>query len=584
MTTQSTPAPPPVTSLSAPQVRVLLKTIRAHQANLNSAHDDARLLAHHRLRPAYVIDFDLIYRYIFEYDRYPDWPQEFEYLLRRPDTAYIIGPGTLTEIDALRQGIDPSVPARQRFAGTRASGIALARLHELLSLPNVETAPPVGIDDSTFALVMAAMDRTRRGATDANRADALNTAAVVYLRRNAKELELDYFPYLLTGTKPLLNEESWDPGSGLPVSRDPGAAIYSQVLTEAFPDPAEAMRHTIEMSLKGAQAEHELKLSAAYMDPGNYAHDTDWERTLSEGSVTDGLRHQLQTLTSYVHDPVVYRCQRVYDNAHRAAATLAQQRAVFHDANVESTPRRLFDLIAAITAALALDNGHGRGIGSLWSRVLHLERSEHVGYVRFELFDQGSGRIGTPYVSIDVQPGEPPLYVMRWSSSLDAANVVHALSDTFADLGVEKVELSLCASDAIYEAAPDIPVTLEAITASLATSASNADDATDGNAPEDPGPIRWLRLDSPDLDLYADLTARVPQDAQIGLFAHDLRTQRFVTFFAATSARYVFATWLREALIEITRSSSDGKLPRRTRHKFRSSEVARTAAKAAAEE
>lgn len=536
-----------VNSLSARQVDLLLRTVRAHHAHLSTAHEDAR-----RDRPpGYLIDFDLLYRYMFDYDSYPDWSQELEYLLARSDTTYLVGPGTRIEIDKLMRRLRHDSPDMRRPADPAVAEEGLARLDALMGLPNLESNSPPDIDRPSFDLVKAALDRSRpRGTRGANRADALNWAAVMYLRQHADELGLAYFPYLLTGTIPLLNEAALDPRTSVAVSRNPADAIYSHVVRQVFPDASSALKHTIHMAFVLARAEHTLCTSEAYLTPKAFQREPDWERTISEDRVGEDLRAQLGQLAGFVHDPVVYEAQRVYDNAHLAATSLAQQRRPIARDTSEK-PRKLFDLIAAITAALAASDHVTGGLKSLWDAVLQVRETKHAEFHTYELIDRDSTLPDSPYMTVEIhnKSDDHHLMVMRWPTSLDPTRVVEIFSQSFARHALDHVDLIIGTPEREFYFDAAMPLTLAELTAGMEE--VNADDASHCS-PE----IAWIRLNSPAFDLYADVTPRPPRDARIGVFATEVDPLHVTDLYGGTSARYLFSTWITEALTHILTASS----------------------------
>jgi hypothetical protein len=501
------------------------------------------------LRPAYLLDFELLYRYMFETDTHPVWSNALAYLLRCDETSYLIGPGTRLEIDRFLERLHkPRGHARDRLPGPPE--LALTRLERILALPNVVSEIIPGLDDTTYRLVKQSLDVSRRRSSQVpNQADALNWAYVVYLRRDDVEANLHYFPYLLTGTRLLLDEQALDPESGIPISRTPQAAIYSEILRQAHPEPVDAMRHTVEMAWDSSQIERDLRLTPAYTDPARFRHEADWEQVVREQRISAGLRTQLETLAKYVADPVMYEAQRVFDNAYVAATNHAQLDGSYA-ARVRETPRRLFDLITAIAG----DDSDGGGLASLWHTVLVLEVTRAPEFTMIELFDRTGRSVPAPYLAVEVHPpaiGRTlPLFVMRWPSSRDAAGLVTAFTNVLAENHVEDISLTLGTSTHVFEFDVALPITFDEMREALADAAGpDSDEAGVVSRRE----LDWFRADSPGFDLYADVQAPVPQDALVGVFGERLTELSITTLYADTSSRYIFSAWLREALLEIGR-------------------------------
>lgn len=585
----TTPSPK-VISFSANQVDLLLRTLRAHNAYLRAAHEDARNSIRYGLRPGYVLDFDLLYRYMFEYSKYPNWPHELDYLLSRADTQYIIGPGTQLEIDALMRRFRRRGPSTISRLDADATLLGLDRLDALLSLPNVQIDTPPDVDQEAYELVKGALDRTRRRKQDANRADALNWAAVVALRRRAVTESLDYLPYLLTGTPPLLVEEPWDPAFELPVSRAPEAAIYSEVLCDLFPEASSALRHTVDMALAGAAAQHSLYSSPAYVSLFGFEEEPDWERAVADDRVTPVLRQQLNALAPFVNDPVVYEAQRLYDTAHLGTVSFAQRRS---DTNAQS-PRRLFDLISGINAALSAADQSTGGLRSLWRTVLRFDPVAYASYTAFRLLDSDASVVKSPYLTVEVHPAsagaELPTYIMRWFTSVDASTLVDSCSALFSRRKITQASLVVGGAAGTFEFEAELPINLAEIGEAVSDCADReeamgrferrlgdrsdipesyaelaariGDQSSTLVSPwESRSDVSWLRLNSSELDVYADLVAPLPREPALGVFTRDPVATDVVGMYCGTSARYLFAAWLCEALAHMVDRVERGHLP-----------------------
>lgn len=412
-----------VVSLSSEQVGRMLQTLDLHRKMLQVGHEDARRLAHKGLRPGYLLDFELIFRYMFRAEQRPDLVQELQYLFDRYDTKFLIGPGTQFEITQFMHSagflihadgtVEDLIPSggRDRSAyglDEDTVKVGVFRLSHLLESPNIshysELMPEPVVDQGTFETAKAALDTRRRGpiAVNANRSDALNLAAVVYLRLHADELGAGFHPYLLTATRPLLDEGSWSADVAAPVSRRPSDAIYTEVLLEIFQDPAEAASHTVEVAYRAAVLDRDLRQTPAYLSPQDFEREPEWERVVDEGLVTDELRAQLEGLANFVTDPVVTETQRIYDNVRLAAASAVQQRGAVLQAISES-PRKLFDLIIEVSAALSADRSQ-TGLAGLWRTVLDLKTQKHTNRITYELIDRGPHRRRPQYLVVEHYP------------------------------------------------------------------------------------------------------------------------------------------------------------------------------------
>jgi hypothetical protein len=560
------PEPPTeVISLSAGQVGSLLSAIDMHRSMLQVGHEDARRLALEGLRPAYLLDFELLSRYALrDHDR-PDWVSELQYLLCREQTTLLIGPGTELEIDKFIYSIGflkdadgnlvdrfPEGRRTRRVFGLEPEMLAagLDRLSRLLKLPNVRRYDDLleepDVDQDVLDTVKAALDVRRKDKEDANWADALNCAAVVYLRNHATEIDQEFHPYLLTATRPLLDEAAL--ADSPPVSRQPSDAIYTEVLLDSFADPSEAAAHTVEMAFKASSLERELRMMPAYLRPADFEEDPELERAVENDCVGDDLRRQLAELASFVRDPVITEAQRIYDNTRLATVSAVQQLGV--PSRPSRSPQRLFDLIVEVSAALNAERGKA-GLGELWQTVLQLDEEPGVetGGKSFRLKERGTAGSSRDYLAADwyVANGsnerEHDELVLRWPTSLAAEGVIEAFSQAFLNHDDQKVDLVVGMDRAIEHFTAELPINLQEL-----VEAVRDDEGEDSNSRRT-GQLRWIRMGGIDFDLYADLSAAdVARAPVIGVFVHGVKAPHLEDLYFKTSARYLLPAWLRKAL------------------------------------
>jgi hypothetical protein len=575
-----------VDSLSASQVAQLLDALELHREMLQAGHVDAMCLAQERLRPGYLLDFELIFRHMFMAEERPDWAQELQYLFEHEETTFLVGPGTKVEIDKFIKSVgfslaaDSSPEPRWRLLRRERGGeqgldeatikLGVYRLGELLARPNVELWEDLeepDIDEEAFNIAKAALDAHRSGHGPQNVADAMNWAAVIYLRRNGKAMGLDYSPYLLTATKPLLNEKAWSSEVVGPVSRCPSDAIYIEVLLETFEQPSEAVDHTIRVAFDAATLERDLRLTPAYLKPEEHQEDPEFVRAIEEDLVTDELREQLARLTNFITDPVITSTQRIYDNASLATASVTQQRGQVLPALTRS-PRKLFDLIVEVNAALHAKD-HGSGLADLWDRALELKVDRRdSGRATYELLDRAPNRRALQYLVLEFYPPEasdPELdesessgqdgpvgvaqFVLRWPSALDAEDVLELFARSFARHEQDTVELTVGTDAGVERFGVELPVTLREVMETIGEEPSLIKD--DGVAQ-----LRWLRMRCVDFDLYADVSPPgVASEPVIGVFVEQLNPDHLRDLYERSCARYVFSAWLARALEAITRDA-----------------------------
>jgi hypothetical protein len=545
-----------IDSLSRRQIRALLRTIRAQSDYLNSALDNAERFMRFGQRPAYIVDYDLLHRYMFEFDENPDWEQELFYLFSDESTQFIIGPGTQEE---LARSTDKRYISRHEAP---AFEFGLTRLTELLTASNfvlfADVSDSIDAEELTqeYDVIKKELDRSRREASDAaNRADALNCAAVICLRRSATSPTAHY-PSLLTGTNVLLDELFLTSNLRAGIARSPDEAIYVQVLFRLFPDAGEALRHAQDMRVALAEIEAELCKSPAFRNPALTAQQLDWEQTLERERVGRRLRRQVEVLTKFVEDPVVFESQRIYENAHLAVASLVQQRGEF-EVTVDESPRRLLDLIADVHAVIKeSDRAKSRGLAGLWKTVLEITPTPCEGFTTYEVSDRGPRRvIRTPYLVIEHHPAVKGRthehFVIRWASSRDAHRIVDALSDAFITYEVPEVELVVATLSEVWDWTGVVPITLD----ELREAAAEASRACREH-PSDRSEVVWVRMNAKRFDLYADITVRDTRDPLIGVFGHKLEGGCVANLYDKTAARYVFTVWLSEALHSVLAAAS----------------------------
>jgi hypothetical protein len=557
----------------------LLDALELHIEWLQGGHEDARRLALEELPPGYLLDFELIFRYMLRAAERPDWAQELEYLFDHERTTFLIGPGTRVEIDKFMDEVgfaldsEGEPEARRRRWRRRDYGydqetlaLGLHRLGRLLARPNVmlwqELADP-HIDEEAFAIANAALSARRSGASaiEANASDAMNWAAVIYLRAHRDAPDITFHPYLLTATKPLLNERVWTSDVVGPVSRQPSDAIYVDVLLDTFETPTEALDHTVRVSWEAASLKRDLQLSPAYLNPHDHQHDPEFAQAIEQNLVTDELRTQLEGLSSFVTDPIVTRTQRIYDNASLAEASITQQRGEVLPVLTRS-PRRLFDLIVEVSGALGARD-QAPGMADLWDKVLELAVHQQGTRRTYELLDRTSNGRAPQYLVVDryeasasqsdqadAEARESPQFVLRWPSALDAEDVLELFSRAFSRHEAGTVAITIGTDAGVEHYQAELPISLKQLMAEIETSARPR-----GHR-ETLTQLWWIRMGAPDFDLYADVSPPgVVAEPIIGVFVDRLNAAHLQDLYGRTSARYLFPAWLQRAVEAIAADS-----------------------------
>jgi hypothetical protein len=590
--------PTEVDSLSAAQVNLLVELLKQHRRLLESAHEDARRRARSGQRPAYLIDFDLLFSYMFEGEERPEVHQELDYLFTRTDTVFVIGPGTAAEIDrflravGLAAGYDVAslgdlealhLSARRELHAYGVAGDTIQhgifRLFDLLQSLEIvkydDLVNPVRVDEEAYEIRKAALDKRRpKVKPEVNQADALNWAGVYYLRRVAPQVGFEFHPYLLTATRPLLDEQNWDVKDSGPVSRSPRDAIYTEVLFEIFPDPTFALDHTIKVMFEAAVLQRDLQHSPAYAYPDAYAEEADWEEAVETKRVSEALRNQLEQLAEFVSDPVIYETQRIYENAQRAAESFVQQRGDVAR-SMEASPRKLFDLIIGIDRAIKGSGQGPAGLANLWSTVLTVRREFTAEGLAFRVCDSGSADGAPEYFSVILyrpHGGHPVGFlVLRWHHAEKPNVVIDGFCRVFAENGISIVDTYVGTTDGIRRFEADIPVSLDELLGAIRPTTTElvaelqeaVEDEYHGERRQSiaveeefpylsettsPPEIAWIRMDADPFDLYADLLQQASRDARIGVFTSDVDLEGFASLYRFTSARYLFPAWLTAAL------------------------------------
>ncbi|HEY8777601.1 MAG TPA: hypothetical protein VIM33_14135 [Gaiellaceae bacterium] len=573
---------PEINSLSWRQVSLLTRTLEKHRELLQAGHEDARRAALLGSRPAYVVDFQLIEGYVFPMDGPPEWNVELGYLFGLGQTTFVIGPGTQVEIarfleslgfyqdeDGLVHQVKPKWrPGRSSGAAAEdATALALDRLSHLLSQSNFVTYDELvgdstaeldgdGFDQDAYRTALAILEGTplrRKASSSANRADALNWATVIQLRRDpARDRQI--YPYLLTATRPLLDETLWSDASRSPVSRAPAEAIFSEVLLASFARPAEAADHTVEMAFETARLERDLRKSPAYRDPDKFSEEADWERALEHDRISPRLRGELSEMARFTTDPIVIETQRIYSAASLTASSTFQQRGISSESSILESPQRLFDLINGINAALVATAGGPSPMADLWKSLLEVEEKTATGYLSYSVVDRVRNDETYSYLVAEVHSpqtsdtdDDASLIVSRWRSSLDGEAILATFSDAFSQANAETVDVLVGTPMGVAEFDADIPLTLLEIVS--ACEKAGAFGRSEVGVPA----INWVRLAAPPFELFAELTARPPRTPLIGVFASRFDEPRLGDLFRRTSGRYLFAAWLERALEDIER-------------------------------
>lgn len=556
----------PGSLLSARETSTLLRLVQTHQKQLEHAHSDAKRFASAGVRPAYLIDYQMIYWYMFEIVDSPQDVMMLEYLFELKDTDFILGPGTILELDAYlrtsaRYELLPDITlSNPSVLDLRAiwSGIKLAfeqiqhsgsdlvfawnRLRDLLERSNFhhyaedlsdidkESLLP---DRDALSTIRGALQSARDGRQAQNNADALNFASVVTLRKLANRGLITYFPYLLTATPALLNESHWsfDPMEewGLPtgISCSPDSALYSEVLLTTYPATADsAADHSRELSHRANELLYGLRRSEAYREmvpdelPPLALSDID------KIDVSSDSRDLLHSIVDFFNDPVVQEAQRITQNVDHSAANWARQ-ALAAQESLSST-RKFLDLLASILRALD-DTRSPVRVSELWSSVI-----ERVDYVTHESVVAVYRDIDRPnsseYLRVEHHHSDTgPYLAVSWPCHVSLDDILAQFSKSFARHDIVEVELLVGTREGgtlVFDA--KLPLLFEDLNEGL----------------QNEGAATWIRLRGGIFDLYCDISGPVRADPVAGVVGAHLNVGHMAEVYHGTSARNLSSSWL----------------------------------------
>ncbi|WP_157441407.1 hypothetical protein [Actinoplanes awajinensis] len=576
---------PRVDSLPSDQVRLLLHTMRLHRSLLEAAHQDAKRLATDGVHPCYLIDYQLLHRFIYDQGRTPESLVEFWYLLEQQDITLIVGHGTFIEVlhrvqrstkihlprvagiesyehFVNRLGVLSSFYDFHELLDTlirkdRHHARAIKRLADVLQRKNIEYIWDLGasagetlLDQNTYvnALDVLSSIRPSRKSVYPNAADAMNIADVAGLRSMSERGAYPGYCFMLTDTRPLLDERNWarDPhmdrtGYASAVSRTPVAAIYSHlVLPSDGAAAGQVADNTVRLMYDAAKIEKELRSSAGYRGPISMGNDR-WEDIAAEGRVTPELIQQLGLLSRFVGDPVIAETQRMYDNSRRAMAIWSAQ---YGDRQAVESPLRLFDVILSLSRVLGQQDRPLSDLASFWQSVI--ERSaDHAGdWWTLTYQRRGEGPDGVPYLEVE---RHRDFAIVRWPSSASLENVLAAFAAIFARHGIKHVVLLLGMECDVIKFDAELPVTPEEFQAGIR-------EAEDGFARDGLGKPLWLRMNAEPFDLYADLFPSQPGlDPVLGICGTGLDFLHIRELYQATAQRFLFDSWFDAVLADAAR-------------------------------
>ncbi|MCH8815371.1 MAG: hypothetical protein IH957_09810 [Chloroflexi bacterium] len=560
-----------IDSLGSDQVSVLLRNLRLHRQLLEAAHQDAKRLASFRTPPCYLVDYELLHTYMYESQARAEALVEVQHLFSQSDILFIVGYGTSLEVihrirvlsgldvtgvdekDAFfellysdksplaKLRFDPETSLKMLIENSPHHVEALDRLEKLLDQDNFidisqieqETGQEV-IDQHAFEAALSVLNSVRpnRNQTYPNVADAVNFSTVVSLRNLARKGTFKSFPFLLTNTRPLLDESIWaeDPlseswGFEAKVSRRPLTSVYTHLASGITENPDSVADHTARLIQMSSAIELNLRLSRGYRTPVQAIQNYEWENIIAVRRIEPDLAEQINYLSEFISDPLISETQRIYDNTLREIAIRRELRG--SSSRIES-PRRLFDVILHISRAVSSPTT----LEVVWDKVIVKVEEKHPSFTRRTYAD--ASKSGLPYVEVETH--EEGYVVLNWPTNNSIEDLLtsfmwalgrHHESEATLAVGTEPHDDN---SVQLFEI--ELPVTLGEIRSHISE------------------PITWIRLGGKEFDLYCDVLTRAEITPRVGLFAKNPNQSHVIELYSATSARFLFRSLLQRILAE----------------------------------
>lgn len=561
-------SPKPTTDhgLSTREVVQLLGRIEEHDTYLEAASADAERAWRLNLAPAYLVDFQLIHRYIYLNENHPDWLAELTFLFEQPGIQFIIGPGTLIELanhltlvqESLENsvGIDHTVPslnALRTFLALIDKMIkeiitahpnelyAIHRLDELLRRSSFVhyselEGPLLDPDPEAYRVASAAMKRYRpdRRKAAPNLADALNFAATVTLRRATITGAFPVFPYLLTATPSLLNEGQWsyDPGASWgfssPISRSPRSAVASHVVMTSFDDLDRGVQHCEDMRVEASQVRRQVKRLRRSSRPYAGLHGQDWESLIDHSLLDNESQATIKRVAAFFDDDVIYRVQHVVENLEMLIATFQADQNQFLESVAAS--RRLVSLV--IRVARTLDDSRRKAaasVGEMWRLAVLARTTEGKSYQGLEFLDRDTGQ---RLLIAHAERAGSVAVTYSWPTFLDLGLALAFFNFVSQAHNVSAGTIVYGTPNGVWEAPVVFPVTLEELEKSVGSD----------------GPVHWVRVDTAAFTLYSELVRKIGDEATLSFRSSKADVTQLASMYEATARNYVFPSWSRRIL------------------------------------
>jgi hypothetical protein len=375
-----------------------------------------------------------------------------------------------------------------------------------------------------YRVALGALESFRPGRRYANFADALNLASVVALRGVGRD-RLRVFPFLLTYTAPLLDEEGWarDPsgrawGFETAISRRPLVAVYSDLTQSQWSKAREAADQTARLILQAARIELHLRLSEGYREQIE-DREYEWEDLVRVGDVSREVASQFRALARFVSHPLIAEAQRVYDNTRQNIANWA---VLTGDDDRPTSPQRLFDLISEVSWALGGRRKGGKGLAGLWERVMRKDSYKGKSFVVYRY----GAKVDQSDSFIEIEHHAAGYFVLRWPTRLGIVDIVEIFGNAAARHKATKGVLYVGTDDETLEFDVEMPLTFPEIASEVARAYS------------------WIRLNTEEFDLYADVMTEPQVTPRIGVFIKHPNREHLAELYEVTAGRFLFRSWL----------------------------------------
>jgi hypothetical protein len=540
-------------SLGSDDVTLLMRAIKKHKELLEASAADID-----RGRPiAYVLDYNLLHVYLFEQSSNPTAAAEVGYVFDRLGGQLFLGVGTLVELEEkfhARMHLDLSRLRQQepdldtlRSATWADFDLVYEHLErtlqkepeKILALANLRQLLEDGriglVDDvlrgrtpdasvSAFEDTFKILERLRKERELPNLVDAVNLSHVVAMRELSLEDPTVPYGFYLSRTVTLLRPPFTSYtrdlgvvfGGGDDLARTPLTALHSERAARVEPEPDGALRRVNELLTRASVIEYQLQRAPGFVRDDVRGTPIDaWEH-LAPSRLTPAVREQAGLLDIFVGDALVLEMQQLVDSAELLDWNALHERA----GSEAGSPQQLFDLISSI--ARGLPSGAPERLPDLWRRVVGHTVQQNEGFDTHSFC--GSGR-GNVYLEVEKHPR--PYWVIRWPTHTGPEAMFKLFVSAFQNHEQSEIVVGAGTRYGTHLFDAELPLVFGDVVEAVRE------------------PITWIRLEGSGFALYGDVvpntTARPPV---IGVLAERPIREHVAGLYAATSARFLFRSWI----------------------------------------